>query len=438
MTIEIKKSHKFLSLATMLFLFALPLQARAAMEIEITRAGQSALPIAVVPFGWSGDGEAPQDVAAVIAADLQRSGRFKALDRQDLVATPASGAEVKYANWRLSGVDYLLIGKVDRVQDDTYKVQFQLLDVLKQKHMTGYNLTVQNGRLRQAAHEIADIVFEKILGEKGAFNTQIAYISAEGSADDRTYRLQVADSDGNNPVAVLTSKRPLMSPAWAPDARRLAYVSFEDRKRSAIYIQDTRDGSRKKLISKGGINGAPAWSPDGKRLAVVLSHTGDPEIFIIDVGSGRAAQVTKNAAIDTEPAWVDDQTLVFTSDRSGSPQIYEVSASGGRANRLTFEGRYNASPAVSSDGNTLALVNGEGGQYRIAVIDRPTGLMSVLTDGSLDESPSFAPNGSMILYASESAGRGVLGAVSVDGNVKQRITLSEGDVREPSWSPLLQ
>ncbi|MCB1756759.1 MAG: Tol-Pal system beta propeller repeat protein TolB [Gammaproteobacteria bacterium] len=438
MTIEIKKSYKLFSLLAIVLLSGWLSQARAAMEIEITRAGQSALPIAIVPFGWSGQTEVPEDIAAVIAADLQRSGRFKALERQDLVARPVSGADVKYANWRLSGVDYLLIGKLDRLQDNTYKVQFQLLDVLRQKHMTGYNLTVQNGRLRQAAHEISDIVFEKILGEKGAFNTQIAYISAEGKADARTYRLQVADSDGHNPVAVLTSRRPLMSPAWAPDARRLAYVSFEDKKRSAIYIQDTRDGSRKKLISKVGINGAPAWSPDGKRLAAVLSHTGDPEIFIIDVASGRAAQVTKNAAIDTEPAWVDDETLVFTSDRSGSPQIYEVSASGGRANRLTFEGRYNASPAVSSDGNTLALVNGDGGQYRIAVIDRPTGLMSVLTDGSLDESPSFAPNGSMILYASESAGRGVLGAVSIDGNVKQRITLSEGDVREPSWSPLLQ
>lgn len=429
------KSRLFL--AALSGLLWLPSIGNTAMEIEITQAGESALPVAIVPFKWSGEGALPTDVANVISADLERSGRFKSLDRQDLVAQPSNGADVKYANWRLSGVDYLLIGKVDAIGDASYKVQFQLLDVLRQKHLTGYNLTVQNGRLRQAGHEISDIVYEKILGEKGAFNTQIAYISSEGEAGNRSYRLQVADSDGDSPVPVLTSKRPLMSPAWAPDARRLAYVSFEDKKQSAIFIQDTRDGSRRKLISRPGINGAPAWSPDGKRLAVVLSYTGDPEIYIVDVDTGSAAQLTRNAAIDTEPAWIDNNTLVFTSDRSGSPQIYEVSAVGGRATRLTFEGRYNASPAVSSDGSTIALVHGAGGRYRIAVIDRPTGLMSVVSDGTLDESPSFAPNGSMILYASESGGRGVLGAVSVDGSVKQRISLTEGDVREPTWSPLL-
>ncbi len=422
----------------LLLILLIPAAGNAVMEIEITHAGQSALPVAIVPFGWKGESDVPEDVAAVISSDLKRSGRFNPLERQDLVAQPVSGAQVKYGNWRLSGVDYLLIGQVTQVQNKTFQVQFQLLDVVRQKHITGYNLTVQNGRLRQAAHEISDIVYEKILLEKGAFNTQIAYISAEGDPKNRTYRLQVADSDGNAPVAVLTSKRPLMSPAWAPDARRIAYVSFENKKRSAIYIQDTRDGSRKKLISRSGINGAPAWSPDGKKLATVLSHTGNPEIFIIDVDSGQVAQVTKNGSIDTEPAWVDNDTLVFTSDRSGSPQLYEVPVTGGRANRITFEGRYNASPSVSNDGNSIALVHGEGGQYRIAIIDRPTGLMSVVTDGSLDESPSFAPNGSMIIYASESNGRGVLGAVSTDGNVKQRISLTEGDVREPSWSPHLR
>lgn len=436
----IEKNHKYKPvLAVLLWMVCLaPGMVRAAMEIEITRAGLSALPIAIVPFGWSGTGEAPSDIAAVVANDLQSSGRFRALDRQDLVATPESGAEVKYANWRLSGVDYLLIGRVDHVRNDDYTIQFQLLDVLRQEHVTGYNLSVRNGHLRQAAHEIADIVYEKILNEKGIFSTRIAYISTLGQGDDRVYRLQVADSDGQNPVAILTSKRPLMSPAWAPDARRLAYVSFEDTKRSAIFIQDTRDGSRRKLISRTGINGAPTWSPDGKKLAAVLSHSGNPEVYVIDAETGQASQVTNNPAIDTEPDWIDKNTVVFTSDRSGSPQLYEVAVSGGRAERITFEGRYNASPSVSEDGSTIAMVHGEGGQYRIAVIDRPTGLMSVLTEGSLDESPSFAPNGGMIMYASESGGKGVLGAVSVDGSVKQRITLKEGDVREPSWSPLLQ
>ena len=437
MTSQVQRIRNFL-LSMLALLMLMPSVGRAVMEIEITQAGMNALPIAIVPFGWNGQSEPPEDVAAIISNDLKGSGRFDPLDRQDLVAQPKSGADVKYANWRLSGVDFLLIGQVQQAGRDTYNIRFQLLDVIQQKHLTGYNLTVRNGRLRQAAHEIADLVYEKILDEAGAFNTQIAYISSEGTGDSRTYRLQVADSDGHNPVAVLTSRRPLMSPSWSPDARRLAYVSFEDRQRSAIYIQDTRDGSRRKLISREGINGAPAWSPDGKRLAAVLSHSGNPEIYVIDADSGQASQITRNAAIDTEPAWVDSQTLVFTSDRSGSPQIYEVPATGGRANRLTFEGRYNASPSVSEDGNTIALVHSEDGLYRIAVIDRPTGLMSVITDGSLDESPSFAPNGSMILYASESGGRGVLGAVSVDGSVKQRITLTEGDVREPSWSPRLQ
>ena len=412
-------------------------QARAVMEIEITRGGQDAMPIAIVPFGWQGNHALPQDVAQIVADDLSRSGRFSPLDRQDLVATPTNGAQVRYGNWRLSGVDFLLIGQVEAAANNIYQVQFQLLDVLKQQHVTGYKLTVQNGRLRQAAHEIADIVYEKILGENGAFNTQIAYVSATGVAKERSYKLQVADSDGYQPVAVLTSSRPLMSPAWAPDARRIAYVSFEDRQQSAIYVQDTRNGSRKKLISRSGINGAPAWSPDGRRLAVVLSHKGDPEIFTVDVDSGQISQVTRNRAIDTEPAWLDDNTLVFTSDRSGSPQIYKVAVSGGKATRITFDGSYNASPASSGDGRTLAFVHANGGRYQIAVLDLQTGLMNVITDGSLDESPSFAPNGSMILYASESRGKGVLGAVSVDGSVKQRISLTDADVREPSWSPLL-
>ena len=407
----------------------------AVMEIEITHAGLSTLPVAVVPFAWEGEGKLPEDVASVIVADLKRSGRFNPLARRDLVAHPKSTEDVKYANWRLSGVDYLLIGAVYSSQAGVYKIQFQLLDVIKQEHLTGYSITVQNSRLRQAAHEIADIVYEKMLGEPGAFNTQIAYVSTEGtSVENRVYKLQVADSDGFAAVAVLTSKRPLMSPAWAPDAKQLAYVSFENVQKSAIYVQNTRDGSRRKLISRKGINGAPAWSPDGKRLAVVLSHTGNPEIFIINVDDGQTAQVTHNDAIDTEPDWIDNDTLVFTSDRSGSPQLYEAALRGGLASRITFEGRYNASPSVSIDGNSIAMVHGEGGHYRIAVIDRKSGLMSVVTNGSLDESPSFSPNGSMILYASESNGRGVLGAVSIDGNVKQRIRLTEGDVREPAWS----
>ncbi|MDB4224831.1 Tol-Pal system beta propeller repeat protein TolB [Granulosicoccus sp.] len=416
--------------------FATP--AVAVIEIEITQGGENAIPIAIVPFGWEGSGKVPEDIAGIVTADLQRSGNFSPLNRQDLVATPVSGDVPRFANWRLSGADFLLIGGV-RPEGVGYIVEFQLFDVLQQSLLSGFSFQVTDQTLRSAAHQISDEIYEEILGISGAFNTQIAFVSVEGKVGARTYKLQLADADGENAQAMLTSPRPILSPAWAPDGVRIAYVSFENRTQAAIYIQNRQLGSRIKVISRPGINGAPSWSPDGKRLAVTLSYEESPDIYIVQLDSGRVRRVTDSEAIDTEPVWVDDDTLIFTSDRSGGPQLYEVSARGGRAKRITFEGSYNASASVSPDGSSVAFVHGSGGGFQIGVIDRPTGLFQTLTQGTLDESPSFSPNGQMIIFATEKNGRGALGALSLDGSVSQSLTLDDGgSVREPAWSPYSQ
>jgi len=414
------------------FLFQSP--AYALIEIEITEGVESTIPIAIVPFGWEGSGEPPVDVAKIVADDLHRSGYFDPFNRDDLVARPVSGAVPNYTNWRVSGADFLLIGAM-RPDGNGYNVDFQLFDVVQQKILSAFTFKVTDQTLRSASHQIADEVFEEILGLPGAFNTQIAFVSVQGRGKDKVFRLQLADADGQNEQSMLTSPRPIISPSWAPDGVRIAYVSFENRRRSAIYVQDRQKGSREKVLSQEGINGAPSWSPDGTRLAVVLSYEGNPEVYILDLVNGQRRRLTKNAAIDTEPAWLDNNTIVFTSDRSGGPQLYKVASRGGRAERLTFEGRYNASAAVSPDSSTLAFVHGSGDGYQIATLDIVSGVFQTVTDGSLDESPTFAPNGQMIMFATEKDGRGALGAVSIDGSVVQRLSLDSGSVREPAWSP---
>jgi len=412
--------------------------ASAVIEIEITQGGENAIPIAIVPFGWTGEGQPPADIAAIVDADLQRSGNFSPLNREDLVATPVSGEVPRYVNWRLSGADFLLIGAINP-DTEGYILEFQLFDIVQQELMTGFSFKVTDQTLRGAAHQIADEVYEEILGIPGSFNTQIAFVSVEGPVGDRTYQLQLADADGENPQAMLTSPRPILSPSWAPDGIRIAYVSFENRTQSAIYIQDRAQGSRVKAISRAGINGAPSWSPDGQNLAMTLSYEGNPEIYVFQIESGQLRRITDNNAIDTEAVWVDNDTLIFTSDRSGGPQLYEVSARGGRASRITFEGQYNASATTSPDGTTVAFVHGAGAGFQIAALDRQSGLFQVLTQGTLDESPSFSPNGQMIIYATEKNGRGTLGAVSLDGSVVQSLALEGGgSVREPAWSPYSQ
>ncbi|MBV2090563.1 MAG: Tol-Pal system beta propeller repeat protein TolB [Candidatus Thiodiazotropha sp. (ex Ctena orbiculata)] len=409
---------------------------KAELTIEITEGVEGALPIAVVPFGTPGRGQPAVDLAEVINADLQRSGRFKTIPRADMLSRPTSDREVEFKDWRALGVENLVVGQVESTGAGTYQVQFQLLDVYRGQQLSGYSIPTTASNLRNTAHRIADIIYESLLGIPGAFSTRVAYITSTRLADGKSrIGLNVADADGHNPETIVTSSEPLMSPAWSPDGMKIAYVSFEGGQ-SAVYVQGVYTGKRQKVTSFKGINGAPSWSPDGRKLALTLSKGGNPDIYIYDMRSRKLQQITRHYSIDTEPAWSPDgKSLVFTSDRGGKPQIYRVSAFGGKAQRVTFENSYNARASFSPDGKLLTFVTQDEGNYRIAVQDLKTGVMQVLSQGRLDESPSFAPNGSMIIYGAKAGRRGVLAAVSTDGRVRQRLALQEGDVREPDWSP---
>jgi TolB protein len=434
-------------LATLLLLLSfllLPLAALAqerGLEIDIVGGNASALPIAVVPMPYQGSAAAPAtDVAAVVAADLARSGQFRTLPERDMVERPTRGGEVNYPTWRLLKQDFLVVGRVLDAGDGGYRVEYELFDVAKQQRLLGFAMTARSNAMRDVAHQVADAIYEKILGVRGAFWTRIAYVTASGIGKGSRYALMVADSDGWNPQTVVRSGEPLLSPSWSPDGRKLAYVSFE-RGNSSIYIQDITTGARELVASFRGINGAPNFSPDGRRLALTLSKSGNPEIYVMDLGSKALTRITNQMGIDTEPVWsADGGSLYFTSDRGGRPQIYQVSSSGGGASRLTFQGSYNATATVSFDGKKIAMAQGNGNNYRIALLDRSLGSprWSMLSPGSLDESPSFAPNASMVLYAAREGGRGVLYAVSADARVRQRLVLADGDVREPAWGPYRQ
>lgn len=433
---------QILRLALVLLLAAASGARAQGLTVDIVNGNPSAIPIAVVPFANESAGLPPDtDVAAVIAADLNRVGQFRSLERRDVVEYPAREADVKFATWRVLKQDFLVIGRLLDAEAGGYRIEFELFDVAKQQRLQGLSLTARAGDLRGAAHQIADLVYEKIIGVRGAFWTRIAYITSTGSGKNRQYALMVADSDGFNPQTVVRSREPLLSPSWSPDGRSIAYVSFE-RGNSSIYIQNIGTGQREVVASHKGINGAPAFSPDGSRLALTLSKSGNPEIYVMDLASRRTTQVTRHFSIDTEAQWMPDgQSLVFTSDRAGKPQLYQVPLGGGDAARLTFAGEYNAAGAVAYDGKRFAMVQGNGNVYRIAVLDRTLGNPGetrLLSPGNLDESPSFAPNGSMLIYAASEGTRGVLYAVSADGRVRQRLVLADGDVREPAWSPFRQ
>ncbi len=414
--------------------------ARAGLTIDITQGVEGALPIAIVPFGWQGPAmNLPQDIARIISDDLRRSGLFEPLSRNDMLSRPQDGSQVNYRDWRLLGTPNLVVGRMTG-SGDQYKIQFQLFDVNRETQLVGYSFSAAEKDLRRIAHQISDIIYETLTGQKGAFNTRIAYVTSKvwRTNNVRYYALHVADVDGHDAQLVVRSRQPIMSPSWSPDGRKLAYVSFEQR-RPMIYVQDIFTAERERLAGFSGINGAPAWSPDGTRLAMSLSKDGNSELYIMHVASRKLQRLTHHRAIDTEPEWSPDgRHLVFTSDRGGQPQIYRISAQGGEVKRLTFEGRYNAKPSYSPDGKRIAMVTGENGKFRIAVLELETGFVQILTQSRLDESPSFAPNGSMIIYATEYLNRGVLAAVSVDGRVQQRIVLDEdGDAREPAWGPFL-
>ncbi len=433
----LKTVFRFTVLGALILLWSAPVHA--VLTIKRTRGIEGALPLAIVPFAWEGDGvSAPLDVAAVVAADLHRTGRFTPLPERDLPGRPSDSSQVDYRDWRRLGAESLVVGRLRAQPNGDYQVEFQLLDVYRNRQLTGYRFSSSAGELRTTAHRISDIIYEKLTGDRGAFATRIAYVTQSvGTDGKRRFALELADSDGHNPENILNSAHPILSPAWSPDGKQLAYVSFETRK-PAIYIQNLATGTREKVAGYKGINGAPAWSPDGQRLAMTLSRDGNPEIYILDLDSRRLQRLTYNAAIDTEPAWSPDgKALVFTSDRGGRPQIYRIAANGGKVKRLTFEGSYNARASFSPDGSRLTLVHGDQGAYRIGLLDLETTALRVLSDARLDESPSFAPNGTMIIYATSDDRGGALAAVSVDGRVHQRLTFQKGMVREPAWSPFL-
>lgn len=394
-------------------------------------------PVAVVPFGWEGNSPAvPLDVAAVIRADLRRSGRFAPTAENDMLQKPTTGADVDFNDWTILGVEAVVVGKIIQTGADAYTLQFQLFNSFNHRQLIGFRMPASRGTMRNAAHRAADMIYEKLTGIKGVFGTKVAYVTASQRGADRLYSLVVSDQDGENDYKIMESKDPIMSPAWSPDSRQLAYVSFEGSK-SSIFVQTLRSGNRFQVSSKPGINGAPSFSPDGRKLVVTLGGVeGNLDIYILDITSRQTKRLTTHRAIDTEGTWSPDgRYIYFTSDRSGGPQIYRVSANGGTPERFTFEGSYNARPRLSPDGTRLAMVHNDRGNFRIAVMNIERKDLLVLSTGRQDESPSFAPNSDSLIYATRQSGDGVLETVSADGLIRQKMASGQGDVREPVWSP---
>jgi TolB protein len=427
----------FSCLAVLVLTLARP-AAHAEFVVEVTKGQTEAIPIAVVPFASAELAAASFDVAQLVSDDLARSGRFRTMDRKDVIDQPHTGANIGFDDWRRLNNDYIVVGSMLADGADHFSITYELYNVLTKQRLMGFQVSSNRPGLRSASHQIADAVFEKILGIRGAFSTRIAYISVLGHLPNKTFQLIVADADGENPRVVMQSREPLMSPSWSPDGSSLAYVSFEQRL-PTVYVQTLKTGDRHVVSSHAGVNQAPAWSPDGRKLALVLStRDGNLDVYVLDLTSQQLTRITDDPGIDTEPQWSKDgQSIYFTSDRAGGPQIYKVGIKpGDKPRRLTFQGSYNARPRISPDESQLAFVTQENGDYRIATLDlRGRGDVQVLTKGHFDVSPSYAPNGAVLIYASRDKGRGVLALVSADGRVQQRLVSSEGELQEPAWAP---
>ena len=419
-------------LSVLLGLAATPSLAQ--LRLDITQGVSDAVPIAIVPFGGQPE-DGPGDVAAVVGSDLQRSGRFEPMARADMVSRPVRGEQIRFEDWRVLKSDFLVVGEVEPAASGVV-VRFELFNVATGQQLLAKQLPSTESGLRATAHRISDLVYERLTGVRGAFSTRLAYVAVEGAPPSQRYKLMVSDADGFNPRTVADSPEPLMSPAWSPDGKLLAYVSFEG-KASAIYAQELASGKRSRVSARAGINGAPAWSPDGRKLALTLSRGGNLDIYTLELATQTLTRLTSDEAIDTEPEWSrDGQSVYFTSDRAGNAQIYRVPANeGGRAERVTFIGGYNARPRVAPDGNELAMVTLDRGNYRIAVMNLKTGALRVLSSSNQDESPSFSPNGATLIYGTKAGHGGALATVSTDGRSQQRLSADRGELREPAWSP---
>lgn len=413
-------------LLLILALASLAFGARAQLSIEITGAGASRFPV-IIPI-FENEGQLPNSVTDVVRADLDRSGLFSLVDLGPLALPESAMPDLPAMRGR--GADAVLTGSVIALGGGRYDVRFRLFDTQKQLELGAMAMPMMASQNRLIGHRIADFVYEKLTGQPGYFSTRIAYVIKSGP----NFELQVADADGMNAATALRSREPIISPTWSPDGQRLAYVSFEQKK-PIIYVHTLATGQRRVVANFKGSNSAPTWSPDGNQLAVVLTKDGQSQLYVLNADGSGVRRLASSSGIDTEPFWGNDSNIYFTSDRGGSPQIYRISAGGGSAQRVTFDGSYNVTPRLSADGTLLAFITRNAGRFQVAVQDLATRQTTILTDSARDESPSFAPNGRMILYATESGGRGVLSAVSSDGRVKQRLTVQAADVREPAWGP---
>lgn len=401
--------------------------AQAQFRVDVSGIGLNQLPIAVAAF--RGEGAAPQKIASIVQADLERSGQFRGVDASGMALDELTRPDVLV--WRQKGADSLVSGSVTRLVDGRYDVRFRLWDVVRGQDLGGQSYAVTQADLRLAAHRIADFIYEKLTGEKGAFSTRIAYVSKTA----QRYQLWVADADGENAQSALASPEPIISPAWSPSGSQLAYVSFESRK-PVVYTHDVVSGKRRLIANFKGSNSAPAWSPDGRTLAVTLSRDGGSQLYAIDAGGGEPRRLAQSGSIDTEPAYSPDgKYIYFVSDRGGAPQIYKMPALGGSAERVTFTGSYNISPAISPDGRWLAYISRVSGVFKLHVMELAGGAVSAITDTSADENPSFAPNSRLLVYATQQQGREVLMTSTLDGKIKARLTGQGGIIREPDWGP---
>ncbi len=399
----------------------------AQFRVEVSGVGMTQLPIAVTAF--RGDDSAPQKIGAIIQADLERSGQFRPVDASGVSLDETSRPDV--ALWRQRKADSLVTGSVSRLADGRYDVRFRLWDVVQAQDLGGQSYAVTTGDLRLAAHRIADFIYEKLTGEKGVFSTRIAYVTKAGNR----YNLWVADADGENAQSALASPEPIISPSWSPTGGQLAYVSFESRK-PVVYVHDVSSGRRRLVANFRGSNSAPAWSPDGRSLAVTLTRDGGSQLYTIDANGGEPRRLTQSASIDTEPVYsADGRSIYFVSDRGGAPQIYRMGATGGSPERVTFTGGYNISPTISPDGRWLAYISRVGGAFKLQVMELASSNVNSITDTTADENPSFAPNGRLIVYATQQQGREALMTTTLDGKIKARLAGQGGDIREPDWGP---